>query len=375
MDKKPAEAVRQTESVKNIVLFTSNYQGGVFQFTLYLSEVIARQGFSVHVFMPDSASDAVSGKTPVAIHTYRRYRDIRPKNKCARSLAARIADCIPARVLFCDDSIISGQVIRALDKTIPATQFVHDVSPHPAWRSLYERLRTAVEKHYRDLSLKKAGQIVLLSKNSFEAFRKAYPKAAPKAVYMMLGAHLPEAAPVPPAELPPSDRSGYYLFFGRIDKYKGIINLLKAYELLEPAELPPLIIAGSGTLQEEEEKLIEKNGSILLINRFLDDAEMLYLIQNALTVVLPYTEASQSGVLPIACHFGVPVIVSDLQGLTEFVEDGESGLVFSDIEGLGRALLEIKDPAVRDRLGRGALKFSKERLDWDDNVRKTLKLT
>jgi hypothetical protein len=40
---------------------------------------------------------------------------------------------------------------------------------------------------------------------------------------------------------------------------------------------------------------------------------MLYLIRNALTVVLPYIEASQSGVTPIAYHFGVPVITSNVR--------------------------------------------------------------
>jgi glycosyltransferase involved in cell wall biosynthesis len=102
---------------------------------------------------------------------------------------------------------------------------------------------------------------------------------------------------------------------------------------------------------------------------------MLWLIQNALTVVLPYTEASQSGVLPIAYHFGVPVVTSNVPGLTEFVEDGETGLVCAGVAELAGALLKMTDPALREKLGRGALRFSKEKLDWDANVRNTLKLT
>jgi glycosyltransferase involved in cell wall biosynthesis len=348
-----------TRQARNIAVFTSNYQGGVFQFALYLAEVLARQGFNVHAFVPESASEGVPAS--VTVHRYRRFKNVRPKNKYAAALARQVADCFPDRVLFCDDTIISEQVMLALDRRTATTQFVHDVSPHPAWFNLYEWARTALGIRYRSAALNRAGQIILLSQNSFERFRTEYPKRAGKAAWMRLGAHLPEADPVMPPGLPREGLPAYYLFFGRIDKYKGIINLLRAYGTLAPALRPPLVIAGSGQLQDDEEKLVGRNDGVVLLNRFISNAEMLWLIQHALTVVLPYTEASQSGVLPIAYHFGVPVVTSNVPGLTEFVEDSAKQPRSRPVSRSSpMALLKITDPALRESSA-GTLRFSKEK--------------
>ena len=53
---------------------------------------------------------------------------------------------------------------------------------------------------------------------------------------------------------------------------------------------------------------------------------------------MPYTEASQSGVLPIAYKFGKPVLVSDLRGLTENVIEEKTGYVFRSVEELSEIL-------------------------------------
>ena len=370
------ECISRPAENENVVLFTSNYQGGVFQFTLFLAEVIARQGHCVHLFLPDNAECCDPSEDLLTVHRYRRFRNVRPGNKYASELSMRISECLPRQILFCDDTIISEQVMLALDKkNINKIQIVHDVSPHPIWFSLYEQIRIIFAKRYRLAALKRAERIIMLSKNSFEKFKTFYPKLGEKADYMLLGAHVPGGSPAKPPEISEIDGVGYYLFFGRIDKYKGIINLLKAYETLEKRKRLPLVVAGGGSLQDDEKELVERNDDVLLISRFLDDAEMLWLIQNALTVVLPYTEASQSGVLPLAYHFGVPVITSNVQGLTEFVEDGESGIICPDVPAFGQALLKMQDPDVRDKLSRGALSFSRQYLNWDENVKKCLKLS
>ncbi len=355
-----------------IVLFTANYAGGILQFAVYLAQVLARQGQRVCLFLPENAGD-IALPPAVTVYRFKRYRKAMPGNKYAADLARRLAGLKPARVLLCDDTIITEQILLRLEKKIQTTQFIHDVLPHPSWTGIYERLRMQLERTYRRKGLGRADQIRMLSKNGYEQFLAAYPKYRTKADYMLLGAHIPDTRPVPPAEMTQS--SGYYLFFGRIDKYKGVVNLLKAYERLAERDRPPLVIAGSGTLQAEEANLAAQNEDVVLINRFVDDAEMLWLIQNALTVALPYIEASQSGVLPLAYHFGVPVVTSAVRGLAEFVEDGESGYVCADIGTMSHALGRMNDPSVREKLSRGALRLSKERLDWDRNVKKALGLT
>jgi glycosyltransferase involved in cell wall biosynthesis len=44
-------------------------------------------------------------------------------------------------------------------------------------------------------------------------------------------------------------------------------------------------------------------------------------------VVLPYTSATQSGVIPIAAAFARPVVATDVGGLPEQLADGRCGVV------------------------------------------------
>jgi len=44
-------------------------------------------------------------------------------------------------------------------------------------------------------------------------------------------------------------------------------------------------------------------------------------------VALPYKSATQSGVVPIAYHFDIPVVVSNVGGLPEVVANGETGFI------------------------------------------------
>lgn len=76
----------------------------------------------------------------------------------------------------------------------------------------------------------------------------------------------------------------------------------------------------------------------MLIKRFITDEEMVWLMQHTKAVVVPYIEASQSGVVPIAYHFGKPVISSNLPGLVENIVPDKTGIIFDDVAGLKTAL-------------------------------------
>ena len=59
-------------------------------------------------------------------------------------------------------------------------------------------------------------------------------------------------------------------------------------------------------------------------------------------VVLPYKSATQSGVVPIAYHFDKPVVVSNVGGLHEIVEEGKSGYVCDPTpEGISEMILKF----------------------------------
>jgi glycosyltransferase involved in cell wall biosynthesis len=116
------------------------------------------------------------------------------------------------------------------------------------------------------------------------------------------------------------------LYIGRIRKYKGINNLIAAFNLLPTRYDVKLLIAGEGTLNHNLPK------KCLLVNRWLTEGEIDHLIDSAEVVIFPYMEASQSGLLPIVVNKGRKVVLTPLPGLIEQVKDYEAAYITEDFE-------------------------------------------
>ncbi len=113
------------------------------------------------------------------------------------------------------------------------------------------------------------------------------------------------------------------LFFGRLRPYKGLDNLIEAMRLLERRHFPvTLSVVGEGTAE-----LPGLPANVRIERRWVPESEIGQLFTDVDLVVLPYREASQSGVIPIAHHFGVPTVVTPLGGLPEQLGFGEKGFI------------------------------------------------
>jgi glycosyltransferase involved in cell wall biosynthesis len=66
---------------------------------------------------------------------------------------------------------------------------------------------------------------------------------------------------------------------------------------------------------------------LLLRTDFIPDQDVKYYLSAADAVVQPYRNATQSGVTPLAYHFGKPMIVTDVGGLPALVPHERVGLV------------------------------------------------
>ena len=66
---------------------------------------------------------------------------------------------------------------------------------------------------------------------------------------------------------------------------------------------------------------------VKVINEFVPNEEVSKYYQISDVVILPYLSATQSGILNVAYGFNKPVIVTDVGGLAEFVEQGKTGFV------------------------------------------------
>lgn len=150
------------------------------------------------------------------------------------------------------------------------------------------------------------------------------------------------------------------LFFGFVRPYKGLGVLLRAMpEILKSVDASLLIVGEFWKRREPYDRAIADLGivdSVRIIDRYVPDNEVALYFRASDVVVLPYREATQSGVVQIAYGFRKPVITSDVGGLPEVVEDGKTGYVVSR-----------EDPA---KLAAAVLRFAEDRgrVDFTSNI-------
>lgn len=121
-----------------------------------------------------------------------------------------------------------------------------------------------------------------------------------------------------------------FLFFGRIEEYKGLRVLAEAYKKLsEENENVTLTIAGSGDFSKYEEDFKDIL-NVTIINRYIKDEEVGSFFDGSNVVtILPYLDATQSGVIPIALEYNTPIIASDTGGIREQLNNGRIGILFN----------------------------------------------
>lgn len=244
---------------------------------------------------------------------------------------------------------------------LPLVLTVHDPAPHLGEIGLmkyYQRRRPLMEAVRR-----RADQIIVPGGDTRRQLLELHPEIPNERVTVIpLGSydHLlrwkrPEYA----------EKPGTVLFFGRINAYKGLGVLLEAWEQVAP-QCPEarLVIAGRGYDLPHYRERILRDPQCVLVERFVTVQEVAQLFTEASIVVLPYVEATQSGVLSIAFAFGKPVVVTSVGSLPELVEDGVNGLVVPprDPQALAAALLQLlRDEPLRRRLQAGQQQLASSR--------------
>lgn len=160
------------------------------------------------------------------------------------------------------------------------------------------------------------------------------------------------------------------LFFGRIVEYKGLDLFIEALQILEKTWVDfHAIIAWDGDMKPYQialDRLDPKN--IEIVNRFIEDSEIASFFCRSNFVVLPYKDATASWIIPLAYSFSLPVVATDVWVLSDYVRDGETGILLekpqSDL--LAEALEKLlKDTNLTETLGKNAKQFQEESLSWD----------
>jgi len=121
------------------------------------------------------------------------------------------------------------------------------------------------------------------------------------------------------------------LFFGLVRPYKGLKYLIEAMPAaLRAADIRFLVVGEFWEARRLFERRAEELGvrhKLTIVDRFVPDEEAVDYFDATDVFVLPYVGETGSAVVPLAYGYDRPVIVSNVLGLTDFVDDGETGFV------------------------------------------------
>ncbi|MBI5504801.1 MAG: glycosyltransferase [Deltaproteobacteria bacterium] len=312
-------------------------RGGIASHSARLVEALARGGWAVEVLSysrlyprlgfpgssqfldPAAALDATPEAEPHArVHTLLDTLDPRSW----RRSAACLARMDPARVVVqWWHPVTAPALIWLLSgrQRQSVTILCHNLLPHEAF-PLARRLARA--------TLGRAGLVVCHSRRVADQVLGLLPTARVETV---------ELAPL----IDPDRQSGFdprawaaarygfaagsplVLMAGHLRSYKGVEVLLEAWRLRPRRGTAGerLLLVGEcylrGSARRRVLAAVAADPSIVFVNRYVDDGELVRLLRICRVLVLPYLRASQSGILPLATALGVPCLVSDAGALAE----------------------------------------------------------
>jgi len=140
------------------------------------------------------------------------------------------------------------------------------------------------------------------------------------------------------------------LYFGIIRPYKGVEDLVEAFDRLDDEEIDDYWLTVVGETWEGWDLPMERirssrhRGRITVVNRFVDDDEVAAHFAGADAVVLPYHRSSASGPAHAAMSNGLPLVLTAVGGLPAAVADYEGAVLVParDPTALRNALREVR---------------------------------
>jgi glycosyltransferase involved in cell wall biosynthesis len=250
--------------------------------------------------------------------------------------------------LFC--GTLSSSILKALKtNNVPIVQTVHDyrlLCPANAFLDSKNQIcEKCINKSYYQCAIKKCvdGNLFFSTMVALEAyFRKYFINPLDyidhfifvsrfsqlKHIefddrYAAKSSHLFNFTSIPD-KYPSSSKDGYFLYFGRLSKEKGLITLINA-ALKTKIQLR---IVGTGPIFNEILALSRENANIEVLGHQAGNA-LSDIITNASFILVPseWYENNPMTVLE-AYAIGKPVIGARIGGIPEIVSDGKTGFLF-----------------------------------------------
>lgn len=161
-----------------------------------------------------------------------------------------------------------------------------------------------------------------------------------------------------------TEDEGYALYFGRLSREKGIINLINAFSKLKKGLL---YIAGEGPEKENIKQIVKDNKleSRVKLLGFLDKKQMTEVTRKCKFVVVPsiwYENCPYSILETLA--IGKPVIGSNMGGIPELIDDNKNGFIYKydDVKELSKKMEILFDnKELVDKFSKKSKELAKEK--------------
>ena len=257
-----------------------------------------------------------------------------------------------------EEGIFTSVVTAILRRFAPIVLTAHDPTPHTGADADYAAANVAHQRATRA----RASAFHVHGDHCRAALTGAVGDTRP----ILSTQHAVVLEPEPAERRSPAP--GRLLMFGRMEAYKGLEILLDAADRLRGRGVAfTLVLAGRGSEIDRLRGRWVGRPDVEVMDHFLTVDQAIEQFQRASLVVLPYLNATQSGVVAAAFANGRPVVAARVGGLADSVRDGDNGLLVApgDPGGVADAIESVLgDAGLLSRLNEGAARAAATDFAW-----------
>jgi len=348
------------------------YRGGIASFNERLAIEFQDQGWKVKLitftlqypsFLFPGKDQLHDGPKPENLDIERKLNSINPFNwfKTAAHIRSLKPDLIITHFWHPYLGPALGNVLK---KSIPQNiTIVHNLFPHERnfGDSHLIKKYIAHSNRYIALSQKVVNDLATLSPADHTSY-------SPHPVYDIYGEQVEKNTAKESLKL--SQEYNYILFFGLIRAYKGLDLLLDAFaNFNQEGKKIKLLVAGE--FYDDQEKYIQQieklgiSDKVIIHDHFIPNDQVKYYFSACDLVAQTYHRATQSGIMQIAIQFEKPMLVTNVGGLKEMIQDGHHGYVTEvNPSNISAALSDFFNDSEKQLKFSNNLSVLKEKYSW-----------
>lgn len=228
--------------------------------------------------------------------------------KVLKQIVKKINSLNVKYVYFESEHLWNAFIMKKINKRIKKVVVIHDVIPHSDSKG---------KKLANKVCCKLADLVVIRNEKYKVDLIRLYNVLESKIIVFPLWRYYPSLSIN-------KDVNGF-LFFGRIRKYKGIVEMISIAKKCPDRKF--YVIGSSDGECEGYVEELKKYQNVEVIDKEVNDNEMKYYFDRVKAVILPYESATQSGVIVDSYKYSRPVIAYDVGAISEQVLNNESGFL------------------------------------------------